>query len=613
MRIKIFFLLYVVFQIYSFANEVDISDKNLTYIGNFTSYKEDKNSTLTIKEIKDLDKKDFKKIKENVHSKFFTNSTIWYKFKLNNHTLKKQERYFVFDLPWIDSINIYIYDPKDTLTKYQLGNTLPFANRSMKIIMLNKKHLFDVGKSTIYLQVKTRDPFVLPFSLLSEKELLEKNFYENTIEFCFYSVVFSMLCFNIILFFLLKDKIYLYYVFFLLSYIMASLTYTGHSFKYILYDYPQIQNWMQSISIYIYGIMAIIFSKYFLKLKEYLPKLNKLTNYVLISYILLFILTALLGYRIHVMSSIVLIFFISLFIMFLSYNSYKKGNKVALFFIIGTIFGLIGTAITAFTVMSFFPYKWSLFRAIDFGIAIDTILISVALANRFSILYKALQNTEKKLINLNENLENSVNERTKELTLELNNKNILLKEISHRVKNNLQIISALFSMELKRIEDKDARTLLEKNISRIKSIANLYENFLNSENLDNVKIKDYIEKIVNDFKNTCTSRDIIYKIDITNITTPNDNLVPLGLIINELITNSIKYAFYATTEPIIAIAIYKEEEKIKVIYKDNGVGIKKDNIKYGFGFKLINTLSTHQLRGNIDFPNTNGFICSIKF
>lgn len=576
-------------------------------------YFEDKDSIHTLESIKSLEKKSFKKLKKNVHSNIFTKSTFWYKFKVENSTNKNTERYFVFDLPWIDKINIFILNNNKT-TKYSIGNQLNFKNRSQKVNLLNQKHIFKEGFSTVYMQVKTRDPFVLPVSLLSKDSFNQKIFNIHTIEFAIYCTIFSMLFFNFLLYFVIRNQIYIYYVLFLSSFLFMSFSYNNFTFQYILNDTPNMQNWLQSIGIFIFSIFGLLFSKSFLNLKEEHPRVNILTKYIIYFYILLLISPFVVSYDIHIMLSIYLVVLFSFYILTISIYSFIKGNKSALFFIVGTIFGLMGTTITALSVISILPYEWYLYKAVDFGIIIDSILLSVALANRYNILYSTLQKTEKKLLELNETLEDKVKQRTNELSFQLKNKNILLKEISHRVKNNLQIVSALFSMDKKKISDKKAQEVINNNIQRIKSISLLYENFIDSKDLENIDMNEYINSITKEFQLTLENKVITYNVNVIDTKLQSKELIPLGLIINELITNSIKYAFLNKKQPEISITIRQiSKNEFKLTYKDNGLGTNIDTIKKGFGFKLLKSLAVYQLNGTIECSNNKGLEHIITF
>ena len=613
MRQILIICIFLLQSIFLNASVLDIQNSSNIYFGKNTIFFEDVNSEYNIQDIKQLPKNSFQPLKDNVHGELFTNSTFWYKFEVKNNSSENKKRYFVFDLPWIDNINLYIIN-NEKQTSYKIGNRLQFKERSKKVNLINHSHNFQNGISTIYMEIKTRDPFLIPLSLLSEEEFNHKIYSEHIIEFSIYSIIISMILFNFLLYFIIKNNTYLYYVAFLGSYLFMSFAYNNYLFQFILFNMPEFQNWLQSIGVLLFPICGLFFAQSFLNLNIQHSKLNKLTKFIIFIYFLFLINIFFLDYHQHIIIAITSISFFTLYTIVIAFYSYQNGNKSALFFIIGSIFGLIGAFVTSLCVMSVIPYNWLLFKAVDFGMIIDSILLSLALANRYNIVHSSLKTAEKNLQQFNDNLENTIIQRTKELNIELGNKNILIKEISHRVKNNLQIITALFSMEMNKINDMKAKQVIEDNIQRIKSMSILYEKFLYSQDLEHISVKEYITKIAENFNAAFNDKNIIYNLNISDIAVNSKNLIPLGLIINELITNSKKHAFNKHENPIIDILIKIDEEKrIKLIYKDNGNGTDISIVKKGFGFKLLKALAVHQLQGLIECKNNQGLQYTIKF
>ena len=613
MRQILIICIFLLQSIFLNASVLDIQNSSNIYFGKNTIFFEDVNSEYNIQDIKQLPKNSFQPLKDNVHGELFTNSTFWYKFEVKNNSSENKKRYFVFDLPWIDNINLYIIN-NEKQTSYKIGNRLQFKERSKKVNLINHSHDFQNGISTIYMEIKTRDPFLIPLSLLSEEEFNHKIYSEHIIEFSIYSIIISMILFNFLLYFIIKNNTYLYYVAFLGSYLFMSFAYNNYLFQFILFNMPEFQNWLQSIGVLLFPICGLFFAQSFLNLNIQHSKLNKLTKFIIFIYFLFLINIFFLDYHQHIIIAIASISFFTLYTIVIAFYSYQNGNKSALFFIIGSIFGLIGAFVTSLCVMSVIPYNWLLFKAVDFGMIIDSILLSLALANRYNIVHSSLKTAEKNLQQFNDNLENTIIQRTKELNIELGNKNILIKEISHRVKNNLQIITALFSMEMNKINDMKAKQVIEDNIQRIKSMSILYEKFLYSQDLEHISVKEYITKIAENFNAAFNDKNIIYNLNISDIVVNSKDLIPLGLIINELITNSKKHAFNKQETPIIDIIIKIDEEKrIKLIYKDNGNGTDISIVKKGFGFKLLKALAVHQLQGLIECKNNQGLQYTIKF
>lgn len=601
-----FLIILFCFASYSlFASDINIEKENTSYIGKNISYFEDVDSTYDINKIKQMDTKNFTRYDKKAFISFFTNSTFWLKFNLLNSSEKTLKRYFVFDAPWIDTINIYIYDEKNKLTTYKLGTLLPFKERSMKINLLNQSHDFSKGKFIVYLQIKTRDPFIIPLSILSEKSFYEKIINKDLVETTTYSVVAALFIFNFLIFLITRYKTYFYYSLYLVSYLIMSLGYDSYTFKYIFYDYPNIQNWMQSIPILFYLMSSILFAKFFLELKENLPKVNRYTNNILIFHMAMIGLTSILGYQATIFYATSMTPLFSIYMFYLGVYSYLKGNKKALFFILATAFGCTGAFFTAVVNLPLIDYNWYLFKGVDIGIMIDSILFSIALAYRYTTLNLILEKTKNEVIELNENLEEKIHERTKKLNVEIRNKTVLLKELSHRVKNNLQVISALLSMDKNKMQNDEDKIILEENIKRIKSMSILYESFLEIENTMEIDLKNYIEKLILEFQKSFTDFKIDIKLDSEKIELDQKYLIPIGLVINELLINSIKYAFKEDNAQI-NISAFNKENNFNLVYKDNGVGVDIKKLKNGFGFGLINSLISYQLKGNVECENNNG-------
>lgn len=182
----------------------------------------------------------------------------------------------------------------------------------------------------------------------------------------------------------------------------------------------------------------------------------------------------------------------------------------------------------------------------------------------------------------------------KQIKENLNEKNVLLQEIHHRVKNNLAVVSGLLSLQSHHIKDPTIKIVLGKSMNRILSIAKVHEMLYESQNFNNIPFNTYIRelsKIILDSMND-EGKSIVFKTDISVRHLSINQGVPLGIIFNELITNSVKYGFLQKEGNEIRITVKQEGEFIKVIYTDNGVGIEdfETASKKSLGFTLIHSL-----------------------
>jgi PAS domain S-box-containing protein len=196
----------------------------------------------------------------------------------------------------------------------------------------------------------------------------------------------------------------------------------------------------------------------------------------------------------------------------------------------------------------------------------------------------------------------------------LQEKEIIMKEAHHRIKNNMLSIFGLLSLEAETLTDENLKRILLKSATRVQSMLILYQKlYLKNQNFD-VNVKEYfldLTKIIFDiFHGT---KEISFSFHCDNFYLNSEKLYPLGIIVNELITNSIKYTVPVKDTPNIHLEIKKIEESIQLIYKDNGHGISESSDSTeGFGLQLIDML-VKQLNGTLKFSKNQSFETEISF
>jgi PAS domain S-box-containing protein len=189
-------------------------------------------------------------------------------------------------------------------------------------------------------------------------------------------------------------------------------------------------------------------------------------------------------------------------------------------------------------------------------------------------------------------------------------KEILIREIHHRVKNNLQLISSIFYMRLNRMPPGEMKNFLSEMRQRIKSIAFLHERLLQSGSINQLEMSEYLQELIADVRMTIDTKEITIDFDVTieKFWMDTDSAIYCGLIMNELITNSIKYGFKGNSHGTISVSLTKEQGNVVFKVADNGVGIDLPiNIENNssFGMQLIDTFGK-QLRANVMIDNTQG-------
>lgn len=218
----------------------------------------------------------------------------------------------------------------------------------------------------------------------------------------------------------------------------------------------------------------------------------------------------------------------------------------------------------------------------------------------------------------NTELKKKVEERTGSLTIaeerlkeSLSEKETLLNEIHHRVKNNLAVVIALLDLQRMRNTDLGIRKVLDDAKSRIKSMGFVHETLYQTEDFANVEFSEYLDRLCHSLEATLKTPDKEINIvhDCDKISLPIQKAIPLGLLINEIIVNSYKHAFKELNEGTVSLSLNKTGNEYFLEIKDNGVGFsnleKPGKDSKSLGMKLIKTL-TKQLRGNLDLHSEYG-------
>lgn len=189
-------------------------------------------------------------------------------------------------------------------------------------------------------------------------------------------------------------------------------------------------------------------------------------------------------------------------------------------------------------------------------------------------------------------------------------KEILLREIHHRVKNNLQVVSSLLSLQSHYITDEQALEAVKDSRNRVQSMALIHQNLYQDNDLTGIDIRDYISKLCDNLLHSYNIQPGKIQLikDLQPINLDVDVLVPLGLILNELITNSLKYAFPGGREGTIRIVLKEESDSLRLGVYDNGVGIapkQRLTEEYTFGHKMIRAF-LQKLKGDMKIYNEDG-------
>jgi PAS domain S-box-containing protein len=213
-------------------------------------------------------------------------------------------------------------------------------------------------------------------------------------------------------------------------------------------------------------------------------------------------------------------------------------------------------------------------------------------------------------------LNGELEERVSARTTEVAERNVLLQEVHHRVKNNLQVISSLINMQVRKVEDAAARRALAECQSRVQAIALIHEKLYQSKNYARVPFSEYARSLAaNIFHATGVSPAINLEVEIDNLSLAVDKAIPCGLILNELITNALKHAFPNERRGTIRVELRQAAGILELVVSDDGIGMSSAFVPAtsgSLGMQLVLTL-VEQLDGNLEILREVGTAFRVRF
>ncbi len=568
----------------------------------------DKNNSLTIKEIQ---KKHFtKNTQKSLGFGYSPDFTVWIKFTLENNSDKKINKIIEYANPL--TTDITFFDPK--------------FNRSIKDGLIYIKQDRDSLNPifTITLQPHSSRIFYIKASsyittLILKIHLWNKNiFYKNEIKHQFILAMFFgamsvIILYNLLIYLGTREVSYLYYVLFFIGITIHHVIYKGVASLYIFS--PDLMVRTVELSSFIVAIPTFFlafFVKSILELNKY-PKLNQaLTHYLTIFPIFIILLDWLELYSYRNLFSV----FLLILLFFIIIYTFLKKDRSAYFLLLGWIlFITSGTfmylsSLGVFNIFSYIPYYT------EFSLIGESLLFSISLADKIKQLHKEKIILQDSLISHQKKekrkLSNMVELKTKELNESLIEKEILLKELNHRVKNNIQTIVSFLRLQIDDIDDKKTQKILTNLENRIMSISHLYNMLYTKNNISFVNTYEYFSLLIEDIEISYEMPYINIKIQ-TNINITSQYALYCGFIINEAITNSLQHAFINKKDGNIFINLKKDKNIYKLSISDDGSGYKEDFNRDSLGLVIIETLVVTQLQGELKVNSKKGVNMQIEW
>ena len=359
----------------------------LSSVGHQIDLIEDSEGHLSIEQIKSGDL-DYQWISNETDTPNFgyTDSTFWYRLKLVNNTGEDTRRILAIGYPLLDVIDFYLVDEQNQIIKtVHTGDTRPLSSRDFN----HRDFLFELklpknAERTVYLRVFTEGAQQLPVELWKERDFFLQDQGILVTKASYFGVMGIMVLFNLFIFFSLRERSYIYYIGFIFCFVFTQAAMTGFAQQFVWPDIP----FLNQISILFFVpatmLFAALFSMEFLDLKNRLPLFNKFLILTVILNSISCVLSLVLPYSISTKFSVALVFPESLAFLVIGPILWKRGVKDARFYTLAWFTLVIGTAMVSLNKFGLIPRNAITENGLVIGSALEALLLSLALADRFN-------------------------------------------------------------------------------------------------------------------------------------------------------------------------------------------------------------------------------------
>ncbi len=534
---------------------------------------------------------------------------VWIKFTLHNIENEAILKIIEFDNPLVTNINFY--------ENNSLKESEGLLNKSIERKSVNPVFHIKLEKDetkTYYIEASSKKTSLsLKLNLYSYEAFYKQEIIQQIILSLFFGGMIVLALYNLSIYFMIKDISYFYYVGYIITLVFHHLLYVGFANLY-LFDSAFMEYVVRYAAIFIAlpVLFLALFSKSFLQINQY-PKINFILNILialLVSSVILFIFTNYLEPYRNVISILVM-----LYLFFITFYAFLKRNEQAKLILFGWTAILFAGSLMYLSSSGIIEDDLSSYYIIEIAFILEALVFSIALANRIKRLQDEKEKMQLSLITEQKENEARLNKivsnKTNNLIIALEEKEILLKELNHRVKNNMQTIISLIRLQNDEINDSKINILLTTIQNRISAMSHLHELLYQKDTITFVDANEYFEKIISEIKQSFEHDiDVVYDI---NCNLSSESAIYCGLILNELLTNSFKHAFDKNKTGIVNISFFGKNKEYKLIYSDNGKGYNPNIKKSSLGLTLIETLAKKQLKAEMNISTNEGVKVKLRW
>ena len=390
---KKFFILFILLFYYTANADPVLIDKSMTkmVITPDVEYLEDKNGTLTIEEVT-APTMQWSQTKEEAFSFAFTKSVYWFKWIVINKTKKEIPWFFEIDYPMLDYIKLFIPAEKGNFTIKESGDQYPFSHRDI----MSRTFVFSLearpGAMTYYMRIQSTSSINFKITAWSPIVFFNNVFYELPLFWIYYGLMMVMVIYNLLLFFAIRERSYIFYAIFILGWILFQMTLNGLSFQHL---WPNSIWWANNSLPFFMGLtmaIAAIFGREYLHTNIHYKKIDKFIIFVVLLPSCLFALIALTGkYELSIKLNTVNAALFAIMMVTIAAILTIRGSRPARFYLIAFTGILAGTLAFSLKTLGVLPVNLFTIWSIQIGSSIMVVLLSLGLADNINTMRRDLQ------------------------------------------------------------------------------------------------------------------------------------------------------------------------------------------------------------------------------